>query len=328
MQEAETRKPPYAAGRALLLGITLIVLAAVAGDQVGRQGREEVGSVVRAAPHVSADPFRERRPEVDAWVEWLRGPHHDEVALWLRRSGRYAPLIRTELRRRGMPEALVYLVMIESGFTPEAYSRAHASGLWQFIAETGRRYGLEISRYIDERRDPVASTTAALNYLQDLYGRFGSWFLAAAAYNSGENRVERVLREHAGGERGADSLFWTIAPHLPKETRDYVPLMLAAARIGREPARYGFDDVKPWPPLTFEEVPVPGHTDLAALADRTGIPVDSMRELNPHLVRGVTPPDRPWMLRVPVGAGARVAATLSRALPGSIAVHYGYAPGS
>src|SRR5690606_30020651 len=131
---------------------------------------------------------------------------------------------------------LLYLALIESGLSPKAYSHAAASGLWQFISETGQRYGLEVSRDVDERRDPIQSTSAALDYLQDLYGRFGSWYLAAAAYNTGENRVERILRERAGGAKGDDALFWTIAPYLPRETRDYVPLMLAAAHIGKEPA--------------------------------------------------------------------------------------------
>src|SRR5690606_22886879 len=123
------------------------------------------------------------------------GRNRDRTKVWLERQGRYGPLIREELRRRGMPEDLLYLALIESGLSPKAYSRAAASGMWQFISETGRRYGLEVSSEVDERRDPIRSTSAALDYLQELYARFGSWYLAAAAYNTGENRIDRILRE-------------------------------------------------------------------------------------------------------------------------------------
>ena len=121
-----------------------------------------------------------------------------------------------------MPEDLSYLALIESGFSPGATSRAKATGLWRFIAETGRRYGLKVTPYVDERRDHVKATDAALDYLQELRGRFGSWYLAAAAYNSDENRVERILRERTGSARGEEALYWQIAPFLPRETQDYV----------------------------------------------------------------------------------------------------------
>jgi membrane-bound lytic murein transglycosylase D len=214
-------------------------------------------------------------------------------------------MIQAELRRRGMPEDLLYLALIESGLSPKAYSRAAASGMWQFIAETGQRYGLEVSSDVDERRDPIKSTSAALDYLQDLYGRFGSWYLAAAAYNTGENRVERILRERAGGAKGADSLFWKIAPHLPRETRDYVPLMLAAAHIGKEPARYGFGELSYQDELAFDVVWVPGSADLSTIAEASGAELEEIRDLNTHLTNGRTPSNRGWSVRIP--AGRRVA---------------------
>ena len=246
-----------------------------------------------------------RNASVDFWIEFLRGRNRDRTKVWLERQGRYGPLIREELRRRGMPEDLLYLALIESGLSPKAYSRAAASGMWQFISETGRRYGLEVSSEVDERRDPIRSTSAALDYLQELYARFGSWYLAAAAYNTGENRIDRILRERAGGARGADSLFWMIAPHLPRETRDYVPLMLAAGHIAKDPAKFGFDDLVYQEPFEFDVVWVPGETELSMIARAAGVPVESVAELNMHLTQGRTPANRGYSVRIP--AGTRVA---------------------
>jgi membrane-bound lytic murein transglycosylase D len=243
-----------------------------------------------------------RNASVDKWIGFLTGRNSDRTEVWLERTGRYGPMIRAELRRRGMPEDLLYLAMIESGMSPKAYSRAAASGMWQFIAETGQRYGLEVSREVDERRDPIKSTSAALDYLQDLYGRFGSWYLAAAAYNTGENRVERILRERAGGAKGADSLFWKIAPYLPRETRDYVPLMLAAAHIGKEPAKYGFSDLEYQSELEFDLVWVPGSADLSMIAAASGVELEEVVELNTHLTNGRTPGNRGWSVRIPTGS--------------------------
>jgi membrane-bound lytic murein transglycosylase D len=213
-----------------------------------------------------------------------------------------------------MPEDLLYLALIESGFSPRAYSRAHASGIWQFIEETGRRYGLRVSDYLDERRDPVKSTTAALDYLQELYGRFDSWYLAAAAYNTGENRVDRILRERVGGRRGDDALFWKIAPYLPQETRDYVPLMLAAGHIAKEPDKYGFSGLKYHDPLKFESILVPGGTALRAVARAAEVPLDEVNDLNPQLVLGVTPPGRDWSVRLPPGRSQVYAQNFERVL--------------
>lgn len=226
---------------------------------------------------------------VEFWVDFLTGRNREYTARWLERSTRYEPLIRRELRARGMPEDLFYFAMIESGFSNRAHSRANAVGMWQFIAETGQRYGLEVSDFVDERRDPVASTHAALDYLADMHGDFGSWYLAAAGYNSGHNRIRRILEERFAGRGAGEETFWLIVDELPQETRDYVPLMIAAARIGKNPERYGFTDLRYEAPLAYEEVFVPGGVDLAAIADLAGVAFDEVDELNAHFVRDRTP---------------------------------------
>lgn len=179
---------------------------------------------------------------VDYWVNRFTTDKRDDFATFLERSVKYMPMISEKLRERDMPQDLVYLAMIESGFNPKAYSPAHASGLWQFIEATAERYGLTVNKRIDERNDPEKSTEAALAYLSDLHDRFGSWYLAAAAYNTGENRVGRIMRQETGSERGDEHDYYAIADRLPRETADYVPLMIAAARISKEPEKYGFDE--------------------------------------------------------------------------------------
>jgi membrane-bound lytic murein transglycosylase D len=242
---------------------------------------------------------------VERWIGFLSGRNADKTKLWLERKGMYGPMIRAELRARGMPEDLLYLALIESGLSPKAYSKAAASGMWQFIAETGKRYGLEVSQDVDERRDPIKSTAAALDYLTYLHNRFDSWYLAAAAYNTGENRVGRIMREMFGTEKGTDDHFWRIAHRLPRETRDYVPLMLAAGHIGKEPAKYGLGELKYQEPLTYDQVWVPGAADLGTIARAAGVAESAVADLNPHLMRGRTPANRGWSVRIP--AGTRVA---------------------
>jgi membrane-bound lytic murein transglycosylase D len=182
-------------------------------------------------------------PSVDSWVRRFQesAPMRRTLSIWLDRMTKYETMISKKLEEREMPQDLIFLAMIESGFNPSAKSPAAAGGLWQFISETGRRYGLNISRKVDERSQPAKASDAALSYLSDLHDRFGSWYLAAAAYNTGENRVGRIMRETTGSERGTDHDYYAIAHRLPQETRDYVPKMIAAARIAKDPAAYGFD---------------------------------------------------------------------------------------
>lgn len=239
--------------------------------------------------------------QVDEWIlRFATDPGlRASVEAGLGRMARYEPFVRNALRRQGLPEELLHLVMIESRFTETAVSSAGATGMWQFMAATGRMYGLEVSEYVDERRDPVRSTQAAARHLVDLHERFGSWHLALAAYNAGAGRVDRALRR-AGRVpvRGDERIFWQVRHALPAETRQYVPMVLAAAAIAAAPESYGFH-VRPEPALTFTAVWIPGGVSLESVARDHRVPAEHVRALNPHLVRGTTPPGRPWPVRLP-----------------------------
>jgi membrane-bound lytic murein transglycosylase D len=206
---------------------------------------------------------------------------------WLRRARRYVPIITEILKEQGLPEDLVYLAMIESGFNPKAYSSANACGPWQFIHATGGRYGLTVNYWIDERRDPEKSTVAAAKYLKDLFNQFGCWYLAAAGYNAGEGRVEKAIEKHNTND------FWELAKYnaLPKETREYIPKLIAAAIIAKDPEKYGFGALNYDPPVRFLEVKVPPGTPLSAIAEAADMSVIDVRSRNPEILRGVTPPN-------------------------------------
>ena len=182
-------------------------------------------------------------PRVDSWVRRFQesAPMRRTLSIWLNRMTKYETMISKKLDEREMPQDLIFLAMIESGFNPRAKSPAAAGGLWQFISETGRRYGLKISRKIDERNQPAKATDAALSYLSDLHDRFGSWYLAAAAYNVGQGRIAKTMKQVTGKTKGTDADFYRIASRLPKETRDYVPKLVAVARIAKSPAKFGVD---------------------------------------------------------------------------------------
>ena len=219
-------------------------------------------------------------------------------------------MILGKLRARGMPEDLVYLAMIESGFLTHARSNVAATGMWQFMDPTARAYGLRIDAYVDERRDPVKATDAALDYLSDLYQQYGSWYLAAAAYNAGPTRVSRAVARHSDGRAGDESLYWEIIDHLPEETAQYVPKLLAATYLARYATSFDLD-VNLAAPYVYDLMWAPGATSLAAIGEAMGLSANRMRELNPQLIRGITPPGTVYPLRVPVGKAYQAMAALA-----------------
>jgi membrane-bound lytic murein transglycosylase D len=205
---------------------------------------------------------------------------------WLRRARYYVPIIKEILKEHGMPEDLAYLAMIESGFNPKAYSSAKACGPWQFIYSTGGRYGLKVNYWIDERRDPEKSTVAAAKYLKDLFNQFGCWYLAAAGYNAGENRVAKAIEKHNTND------FWELAKYnaLPRETREYIPKLIAAAIIAKDPEKFGFGSIKYDDPIRFVEIKVPSATSLPAIAKANSMDLSELKSYNPEVLRGITPP--------------------------------------
>ncbi len=237
---------------------------------------------------------------VDKWMRYFQSAGRGHFERYLSRSGKYATLMKDILNKYGLPGDLIYLALIESGFSPKAYSTAKAAGPWQFISETGKRYGLKIDWWADERRDYEKSTHAAASYLKDLYGMFDSWQLATAAYNAGEGKISRAVDRYKSNEYAQLIKYGYLAP----ETKDYVPKMIAAQTIAKEPGKYGFGGVEYQSPLEFDKVEVPGGIDLEALGEIIGVPYDSLREWNPELRRFCTPPTRPsYALRVPLSYG-------------------------
>lgn len=220
----------------------------------------------------------------------------EKFSIWLSRSTKYMEIMKNILIQRGLPEDLVYLPLIESGFNVNARSHAKAVGPWQFIESTAKRYGLVINWWVDERKDPIKSTEAAARYLSDLYRMFGDWALALAAYNAGEGRVYRAINKY--GENDYWNLLGT--RYLPRETREYVPKFIAAITIAKQPEFFGFDNLKENKPINYDEVIITSPTDIDVIAKCAETTVEVIKELNPELKRWATPLNvKEYKLRIP-----------------------------
>jgi membrane-bound lytic murein transglycosylase D len=260
------------------------------------------------------------RRSVERNIKVLSQDIRGRFTIWLARSGRYVRMMKSILREEGIPEDMVWLSLIESGFNTRAYSRRRAAGPWQFIEGTGKRYGLTINWWVDERRDPVKSTRAAARYLRDLHEMFGSWSLAMASYNAGENKIKRAIR------RTGSKDYWRLlkTSHIRQETKNYVPKFIAARLIAVNPEQYGFGDIKYHDGFTYDEVVLEHAFSLDVLARCAGTTVDTLKGLNPELRRWSTPPVRHYTLRIPRGTRARFLASLPAVAEGrrlSVKVH-------
>ncbi|PKL51729.1 MAG: lytic transglycosylase [Nitrospira bacterium HGW-Nitrospira-1] len=271
----------------------------LAGVAPGENSEVEPPSI--AAPHYNLQAYNTNEvasKAVEKNIGLFSNTIRDRFSLWLSRSGKYLDMMKEILRQKDVPENIVFLSLIESGFNPGAYSVAHAAGPWQFIASTARRYGLEINWWKDERRDPVKSTGAAASYLKDLYKMFGSWNLAMAAYNAGEGRIQKAMKRS-----NADN-YWALlgTKHIKTETKEYVPRFIAASLIATNPGEFGFDEIEYHEPLSFDEVDLNSPIDLSVAAECAGATVEEIRRLNPELRRWCTPPDVPiYTLKIPEG---------------------------
>lgn len=215
----------------------------LAGSVVGELAEDLAALTgVRRAPTVSSFATLDTDTDharIDEWVARLTTSARGDFRNSLQRMAKYEEMITRKIDAKGMPRELIYLALIESNFNPIAQSRVKAVGMWQFMSPTARQFGLSVSRTVDERKNPAKATDAALTYLAQLHQRFGSWYLAAAAYNSGQGTVSRALRTVTGQTKGTDADFFRIMSSLPKETQDYVPKLIATARVGNDRDRYG-----------------------------------------------------------------------------------------
>jgi membrane-bound lytic murein transglycosylase D len=238
--------------------------------------------------------------KVRYFIDYFSGRAHKTFKIWLERSGRYLPMMRKIFAEAGLPEDLAYLAMVESGFNDKAYSWAHAVGPWQFISSTGRRYGLHNDWWHDERRDPEKSTRAAARFLADLYDDFdGDWYLAVPSYNAGPGKLRQAVKRYKTRD------FWELCrgKYLKTETKNYLPKLLAALVIAKQPEKYGFTELEYQEPLVYETVSLPSSTDLEVIARLSGADYQTIKKLNPELKRWSTPPAaKEYLVRLPVGS--------------------------
>jgi membrane-bound lytic murein transglycosylase D len=267
------------------------------------EGEADLAVVVPLKPQLPPIEIVEN-DKVQKWLRYFTRDARSNFQDWIARSGKYRPLTLRILREEGMPLELTNLAMIESGFNPNAYSRAHAVGIWQFIKSTGKLYGLKVDSYVDERRDPVRSCRAAARHLRDLYNLFNDWPLAMAAYNAGAGNVDKAIK------RSRTTDYWRLS--LKRETRDYVPMFMASAIIMSDPGRYGFA-CEYEEPLDYDEVELEGRTTLKAVARACQVEPGVVAELNPHLIKQCVPDvASTYTVRIPKGRAEVCLAELGR----------------
>ena len=238
-------------------------------------------------------------PSVRAYLDFFDGRGKPILAKWMARMNKYAPMISETLEAEGLPSDLIYVAMIESGFSPWARSSAGAVGMWQFIRGTGRDMGLRIDAYVDERRDPIKATLAAARYLEYLHDKFGSWPLALAGYNGGPGLVAKTINKYNSNN------YWFISRHkgMYDQTRRYVPKVVAAGIVCKNADIFDLDILEAEPEWSFDIVQIPPRTRLSVVAEAADTDVDTLEDLNPELLRGVVPPgEEKYPLRIPEGA--------------------------
>ena len=241
---------------------------------------------------------------IQGYINYYQGRGRSTMESGLRRSGQFMQMARRIFREEGVPEDITWLGQVESAWRTKAYSSAAASGLWQFIPGTGRTYGLRQTAWVDERNSLEKATRASARYLRDLYNHFGNWELAMAAYNTGQGNIDRAI------SRSGSRSFWKIYPYIAQETRNYVPNILATILIASNREKYGFRNIRPDAPLTYDVVQVPTATSLQLAAQATNVSVDYIRMLNPELRRDTTPRGEAHQLRIPAGKANQFVAAL------------------
>lgn len=285
----------------------VIFLSMLIGISFGAQSAAPTASVSSSTldqpQRLSFDLPLTYNSKVKWWIQNFQGGGKKWFRTWLERSNAYLPNMQSMMAKKGLPQDLAYIAMIESGFSAHATSHMEAVGYWQFITPTANRYGLTTSWWLDERRDYVKSTTAATKYLEDLYRLFKNWYLTASAYNMGETRLRKLIERHGTQD------FWVLSKMegFPQETREYIPKLLATVLIAKSPKLYGFSDLNPKAPYRYEYFQIPGGIDLHDLAQSIGVEPGALLTLNPELLKGFVPASvKSHRIRIPPGRTASV----------------------
>jgi membrane-bound lytic murein transglycosylase D len=280
---------------------------------VKAQAEAEVKATRSELPLMLTDP-------VAAYINYFSTPRgHDILQNALERGGRYREMIESTLREQGVPQELIYLAQAESGFHPLALSRVGARGMWQFMSSRARGYGLQHNLWVDDRQDPEKATRAAAHHLKDLYNQFGDWYLAMAAYNSGPGAVQSAVKRTGYAD------FWELYKRnvLPKETRNYVPIILAMTIMVKNPTQYGLDNIVPAQPVPYDTVKIDYAVDIRLVAQCVGVTPAALQDLNPSLLRLSTPKDQDFELHLPVGTRQRYLAAIEP-IPAQMRVWWRY----